>query len=152
MPPEEQAKLHSRMTEWAALSAQQRTQARLNFAETKQLSADEKKSQVGGLPGPERRRKAASWPPRRRARSAGAAPAVRPVPRQKLAALRRQPNPAPNPDPGAAQSGNATPELRQVDRSTLPPGAPQEAPAPEPAPAHRHRPGSLVRACRHHCI
>ena len=40
----EQAKLHSRMTEWAALSPQQRTQARLNFAETKQLSPDDKKA------------------------------------------------------------------------------------------------------------
>ena len=44
MPRAEQAKLHSRMTEWAALSPQQRTQARLNFAETKQLSPDDKKA------------------------------------------------------------------------------------------------------------
>lgn len=40
--PIEQAKLHSRMTEWVALSQQQRTQARMNFAESKQLTPSEK--------------------------------------------------------------------------------------------------------------
>ena len=44
LPAAEQQKLHSRMTEWVALSPQQRTQARLNFAETKQLSPDDKKA------------------------------------------------------------------------------------------------------------
>ncbi|MES2482819.1 MAG: DUF3106 domain-containing protein [Pseudomonadota bacterium] len=83
-PPDEQATLHSRMTEWVALSPQQRTTARLNFAETKQLSEDEKKSKweaYQALP-PEQKRKLA----------AGAAPkapptaaAVRPVPPSKLA-------------------------------------------------------------------
>ncbi|MFM6991176.1 MAG: DUF3106 domain-containing protein [Rhodoferax sp.] len=43
--PAEQAKLHSRMTEWVSLSQQQRTQARLNFAETKTLSPSEKTAQ-----------------------------------------------------------------------------------------------------------
>ena len=58
----EQAKLHSRMTEWAALSPQQRTQARLNFAETKQLSPDDKKAKweaYQALP-PEEKRKLAA--------------------------------------------------------------------------------------------
>ena len=40
--PDEQAKLHSRMSEWVTLSQQQRTQARLNFGETKKLSPQEK--------------------------------------------------------------------------------------------------------------
>jgi Protein of unknown function (DUF3106) len=40
--PTEQAKLHSRMREWVLLSQQQRDQARLNFAETKNLSPKEK--------------------------------------------------------------------------------------------------------------
>ncbi len=44
MTPEEQTVMHSRMTGWAALSRQQRVQARLNFAEVKQLPADERKA------------------------------------------------------------------------------------------------------------
>ena len=48
LPPEGQATMHSRMSEWAALSPQQRTEARLNFAKTrelsKQLTAEEKKA------------------------------------------------------------------------------------------------------------
>ena len=62
MPGAEQDKLHSRMTEWAALSPQQRTQARLNFAETKQLSPDDKKAKweaYQALP-PEEKRKLAA--------------------------------------------------------------------------------------------
>lgn len=38
IPAAEQAKLHTRMSGWAALSPQQRSQARLNFAETKALT------------------------------------------------------------------------------------------------------------------
>ena len=44
MTPEEQTVMHSRMTGWATLSRQQRVQARLNFAEVKQLPADERKA------------------------------------------------------------------------------------------------------------
>ena len=38
----EQTKLHSHMTEWVALSQQQRSQARLNFAESKQIPPTQK--------------------------------------------------------------------------------------------------------------
>jgi hypothetical protein len=41
----EQATLHERMADWAALSPQQRAQARLIFNETKTLAAEEKKTQ-----------------------------------------------------------------------------------------------------------
>jgi len=41
----EQVVLHERMADWAALSPQQRALARLSFNETKNLGADEKKSQ-----------------------------------------------------------------------------------------------------------
>jgi hypothetical protein len=44
MTPEDQTVMHSRMTGWATLSQQQRVQARLNFAEVKQLPADERKA------------------------------------------------------------------------------------------------------------
>jgi hypothetical protein len=44
MTPEEQTVMHSRMSGWATLSQQQRVQARLNFAEVKQIPADERKA------------------------------------------------------------------------------------------------------------
>lgn len=45
LSPREQAILHNRMADWAALSPNQRAQARLNFNETKTLGADQKKTQ-----------------------------------------------------------------------------------------------------------
>lgn len=45
LSPKEQSTLHERMANWAALSPQQRAQARLTFNETKSIGADEKKSQ-----------------------------------------------------------------------------------------------------------
>ncbi|MEB0058496.1 DUF3106 domain-containing protein [Variovorax sp. LG9.2] len=44
MTPEEQTVMHSRMSGWATLSQQQRVQARMNFAEVKQIPADERKA------------------------------------------------------------------------------------------------------------
>ncbi len=84
LPPSEQAKLHSRMDEWARLSVAQRAQARLNFAETKQLPPDQKKTQWEAYQAlsPQQKQKLASGAP---AKPAGAAPAVTPVPKQKLA-------------------------------------------------------------------
>lgn len=136
MPLEEQAKLYSRMTEWVSLSAQQRTQARLNFAETKQLSAEEKRAKwqaYQALSPEEKQKLEAKAPPKIR----GAATAVRPAPHHKMAALRRPatPNPAPNPNPGPPNPAKSTPELQKVDRNTLLPSAPQEALPPEPTPA-----------------
>jgi len=79
----EQAKLHSRMTEWVALSPQQRTQARLNFGQTQQLSPDDKKAKweaYQALP-PEEKNKLAA----RAAKPPATAAAVKPVPTDKLA-------------------------------------------------------------------
>jgi hypothetical protein len=42
MAPAEQLKLHARMNEWVALSQQERTQARLNFAQSKQVPKSHK--------------------------------------------------------------------------------------------------------------
>lgn len=39
---QDKTKLHSRMTDWAKLSAKQREQARINFAQTKTLTAKDK--------------------------------------------------------------------------------------------------------------
>jgi hypothetical protein len=84
LAPDEQAKLHSRMTEWVALSPQQRTQARLNFADTRKIPPDDKKAKweaYQSLTPEERARLAADAKPK----AAGAAAAVKPVPPQKLA-------------------------------------------------------------------
>jgi Protein of unknown function (DUF3106) len=41
---EDKTKLHSRMTDWANLSAKQREEARINFAQTKKLTASDKQA------------------------------------------------------------------------------------------------------------
>ena len=143
----EQAKLHSRMSEWAALSPQQRTQARLNFGETQQLSADDKKAKweaYQALPPEEKSKLAASA-----AKSPATAAAVKPVPPQKLAEVPK-PKPA---DPAATvkpavpteklsdapkpKRAAKTPRIAagpgQVDGNTL---LPQPAPKPGPDPAN----------------
>lgn len=90
LPPEGQATMHSRMNEWVALSPEQRAEARLNFAKTKELSkqltTEEKKAKwetYQALSAEEKQKLAANAPPR----PTGAAPAVKPVAPQKLATL-----------------------------------------------------------------
>ena len=125
MAPVEQAKLHSRMADWVSLSTQQRTQARLNFAETKQLSADEKKAKwqaYQALSAEEKQKLAAKAPPK----LTGAAPAVKPAPHQKLTAIR-----AAKPNPTKPIAGQ-----HRVDRNTLLPQSPQAALVPTPAQNH----------------
>ncbi|MFD1577146.1 DUF3106 domain-containing protein [Ramlibacter ginsenosidimutans] len=86
MPPPEQDRLHSRMTEWAALSPQQRNAARLNYAEARKVAPSEKRAKweaYQALPPEEKRRLAGTaaakpTPP-------STAIAVRPVPQQQLA-------------------------------------------------------------------
>lgn len=86
MPPPEQARLHSRMTEWAALSVQQRNAARLNYAEARKVAPSEKRAKweaYQALSPEEKRRlagKAAAKPT-----PPGTAIAVKPVPQQQLA-------------------------------------------------------------------
>jgi hypothetical protein len=43
-PPDEQARIQARMTEWARLTPQERSQARLNFQDAKQLPATDRKA------------------------------------------------------------------------------------------------------------
>ncbi|MEO8391151.1 MAG: DUF3106 domain-containing protein [Polaromonas sp.] len=84
----EQATMHSRMNEWVTLSPQQRAQARLNFARTKELSKqltpEEKKAKwetYQALSPEEKQKLAAKASPK----PTGAATAVKPVAPQKLA-------------------------------------------------------------------
>ena len=120
MAPAEQARLHSRMSEWAALSPKQRTQARLNFAATTKVPADEKLSKwqaYQALTPEERNKLAASATPR----PTGAAPAVKPVPAQKLA------TPV-NAKPPRSGASDATSKSKQVDQNTLLPRKPAGSP------------------------
>ena len=125
LPAPEQVKLHSRMTEWVALSPQQRIDARLNFAESNQLSADDKKAkweEYQALP-PEERRKLAAGAASAVKPPATAA-AVRPVPAQKMATVPRGGDLRP---PRIAAAPN------QVDHNTL---LPQPVPPPTAPPSN----------------
>jgi len=66
MPPAEQSRIQERMTEWARLTPQQRSQARLNFQEAKQVPATDRKARwdaYQALPPEEKRRLAARAAP-----------------------------------------------------------------------------------------
>lgn len=80
---DEQATVQGRMREWAALSPQQRTAARLNYADAKQLLQDDKKAKweaYQALP-PEAKQKLAA---QQNQPIQGAAPAIKPVSPAKL--------------------------------------------------------------------
>jgi hypothetical protein len=131
LPLEEQAKMQGRMKEWVALSPQQRIQARLNFAKTKELSkeltAEEKKAKWEAYQSlsTEEKQKLADKAP---AKPVGAAPASKPVSRQKLATI-----------PSAADQAKAkaAPKIAISQSIDSPPGlAPAATPAsPNGAPA-----------------
>lgn len=114
----EQAKLHSRMSEWAALSPQQRTQARLNFGETQQLSPDDKKAKweaYQALPAEEKSKLAA-----KAAKPPATAAAVKPVPAEKLTTV-------PQPQ-RVVKSPRIAAGVGQVDQNTLLPQSPGAQP------------------------
>jgi hypothetical protein len=112
----EQEKLHSRMSEWVALSPQQRTQARLNFGQTQQLSPDDKKAKWEAYQAlsPEEKSKLAA----KAAKPPPTAAAVKPAQPGKVAEL-------PPARPKARVPGIAGAD--QVDRNTLlPPASPAQ--------------------------
>jgi len=123
MSAPEQAKLHSRMSEWAALSPQQRTQARLNFGETKQISPDDKKAKWEAYQAlsPEEKHKLAAGA----AKPPATAAAVKPVTPEKLATVPKAATRQESKIPRIAAAPN------QVDRNTL---LPQPVPARAPVP------------------
>lgn len=110
----EQAKMHERMTEWAALTPLERAQARLNFGKTteiaRELTPSEKLAKweaYQALP-PEERQKLSE---NTKSRPLGAAPAVQPVPTRKLAvvppvATAKAPKPAETPAAAEPSSSN----------------------------------------------
>jgi hypothetical protein len=133
MSADDQSTLHSRMIEWAALSNQQRTQARLNFAEVKRIPADERKAkweQYQALSEEEKRKLAERAP----AKPRGAAVPVRPVSSQKLV-----------PVPTVTPAGQHTPRILLAPPASL--GAPAAvlvASPPERSPAAAATPAVSV--------
>lgn len=135
MDSKEQEKLHSRMNSWASLSAQQRNQARLNFANVKRLSPQElqaKWDEYQALSDAEKQRLAA-----KAAVPKGAATAIRPTPKRKLAQVPAAasapsvPNPPkiPRPSPSSAQpSVQSHPIAPPTVVETVPVFTPQAAP------------------------
>ena len=117
LTPEGQSIMHSRMTEWVGLSAQQRAQARLNFAKTKELSneltPEEKQAKwqsYQALSAEEKQKLAARATPK----PTGAATALKPVSPQKLAVTPSAQAPqAPKVPPNAAAP--AAPALQRGD-------------------------------------
>lgn len=117
LPPAEQATLQRRMSDWAQLSPSQRTRARLNFGEVRQVPTDEKRAkweQYQALPEQERERLASDRPKP----PVTAAPALRPTPPSTLAGPVR---PASHPQQGASREVRLTVPL---NRHTLLPLAP----------------------------
>ncbi len=149
---EQQRTLHGRMTEWSALSGRQRVQARLNFAEVKQLAPNERNAKWAAYQAlsDEDKRKLAEKAP---VRPKSAAVPVRPVPAQKLVQVPPPPGkgkhgakiqlapPAatmqgslgPGLAPAAAPSGPAAAATPASSRSVLPPIV-RTTEQPPPAP------------------
>jgi Protein of unknown function (DUF3106) len=92
LPADQQAKMHARMTEWTSLSPQQRAEARINFAQHRELTdgltPEQRKVQWQAYQqlSPEEKRKLADSAPK--ASIAGAAPAAKPQP-----VLKKEPTP-----------------------------------------------------------
>ena len=108
LPEVDKNTLQSRMREWAALSSQQRAQARLNFADAKQLPQDERRSKWEAYQAlsPEEKQKLATQKP---VAKVGAALAPKPVSAEKLAV------------PPTASGNKALPRIAsdQAARTTL---------------------------------
>ena len=114
---DEKAVLQGRMREWAALTPQQRTLARLNFADVKQLPQEQKRALWDAYQAlsPEDKQKLANQQPKP---LQSAAPAVRPTPAEKLVL------------PPSANSQKALP---RIDTEQVAPGTLLRLPPPAPA-------------------
>ena len=119
---DEQAKLHSRMSDWATLSQHQRAQARLNFAETKLVTPSQKTAtwQAYQALSPDEKKKLGTLAT---TKGTGVAAFARPVAPQKLAAI---PVSRPAPKQGVKMAAVSP----AVDQNTLLPNLPSQA---EPA-------------------
>jgi hypothetical protein len=123
MPPPEQARLHTRMAEWAALSPQQRVRARQNYFEIQRVPAADKKAKweaYQALP-PEEKKKLGAAAARPSAPPTAAA--IQPVPQQKLARV-----PKPKQDDSRAPRITVLPPPAATPDTTVPTGTPAVLP------------------------
>lgn len=130
---DEQKKFHDRITDWASLSAQQRNQARLNYAVTNRLARDDKRAQweaYQALSEEERRALAARAVPK----PAGAATALRPVSPKKLAQVPAATEASPS-RPNAPKIPPVAEHTPRVAAPVTPMPSPAVAPSPSPASA-----------------
>lgn len=138
LSPDDQAKLHSRMSEWVALSPRQRTEARLNFGIVKEVPPDERKAKWEAYQAlsPEEKRKLAAGA----ARPPVTAAAIRPVAPGKLATV-------PRPKPSSSAPRHALVAPGKLDRNTLlPHHGPASAAKPPAAPTATTVPGASAPA------
>ncbi len=121
---QEQITIQSRMQEWAALSPQQRSAARLNYAGAQQLPGEDKRAKWEAYQAlsPEEKQKLAAQQSRP---VGGGAPAIKPVASEKLAS------------PPIANSNKALPRIatNQAAPATLLPTTSTSATAPAPESA-----------------
>ena len=132
LPAPEQAKLHERMTEWANLSAQQRNQARLNFATANKLAPDNKRAQWEAYQALSEEEKSL-FAARAAPKVITAAPAIKPAPPKRLTRI-----------PAATATPNSVPNLPKIPPTTVlhpPPAVPA---TPSMVETHPIRPPALV--------
>lgn len=135
LPAPEQERMQSHMAAWAKLSAQQRSQARLNYAVTNRLSREDLRAQWEAyqtLSDEEKKRLAAKASVRPR----GAATAVRPIPSKKfvrIPARRSAPKPETVADTTPPPAAEILPPRPAVVIETTPIATPSASAAPLPA-------------------
>ena len=128
MTEADRSRLHDRMVDWAALSPKDRELARLNFAQTKKLSADERIANweaYQALPDSKKQQLLEAAPKK----PVGVAVTIKPVPANKLAEV---PVTRKTPEPARA----AVSQRNMVDRYTLlpqNPGTKDSVVAPDPS-------------------
>lgn len=130
---DEQKKFHDRITDWASLSAQQRNQARLNYAVTNRLAGDDKRAQweaYQALSEEERSALAARAVPK----PEGAATALRPVSPKKLAQVPAATEANPS-RPNAPKIPPVTEHGPRVAAPVTPMPSPAVSPPPSPTSA-----------------
>ncbi len=122
MTPSDQARLHTRMAQWAALSPKQREQARLNFAEVQKIAPEQKTEKwqaYQALP-PEEKQKLATVP---RPKAPSTALAAKPTAPGKLNPMPLQP---------ATGGGAISTSAQPVPGNIALPASQARASAPQP--------------------
>ncbi|MEK8050737.1 DUF3106 domain-containing protein [Ideonella sp. DXS22W] len=136
MPADEQQRVQARMAEWARLSPAERTSARLNFQETKQLSREEKQARweaYQALPAEERQALAA------RSRPAGADNKAKPAASAPAPIYVAQPKQNLVPKPAAASAPLIKPVAPTIVQAK--PGATTTLMTQTPTPPAHQQPG-----------